>query len=34
MKPTTTRARFHLRQGFGGLVAPAIAGISVAISIS
>jgi hypothetical protein len=34
MKPITTRVRFHLRQGFGGQVVLAIAGISVAFSLS
>ena len=33
MKRTTTLACFHLRQGFGGQVVPAIAGIPVVISI-
>jgi hypothetical protein len=32
MKPTTP-SRFHLRHGFGGRVIPAMAGISVVISI-
>jgi len=31
MKPTTISSRFRSRQGFGGQVIPAMAGISVVI---